>query len=91
MISVFSMFEFSVHDHARHPVAPGSLQIAPGAPVPWWRRSTTRIAYYLFDAPFLAGRDLRGVGNRDRRDLLEETLGNGTEHIRVAQRSKLHA
>ena len=29
------------------------------------RRSTARIAYYLF--PFLAGRDLRGVGNRHRR------------------------
>ena len=52
--------------------------------MPRWRRSTTRIAYYLFDAPFLAGRDLRGVRNRDRRDLLEEALGNGTEHIRVS-------
>ena len=48
------------------------------------RRSTARIAYYLFDAPFLDGRDLRGVGNRDRRDLLEEALGNGTEHIRFS-------
>ena len=48
------------------------------------RRSTARIAYYLFDAPFLAGRDLRGLGNRERRELLEEALGDGTEHIRFS-------
>jgi hypothetical protein len=48
------------------------------------RRSTTRIAYYLFDAPFLAGRDLRGLGNRVRRELLEEVLGDGREHIRFS-------
>jgi hypothetical protein len=43
-----------------------------------------RIAYYLFDAPFLAGRDLRGLGNRARRELLEEVRGDGTEHIRFS-------
>src|SRR5688572_5444415 len=48
------------------------------------RRSTAPIAYYLFDVPFLAGRALRGIGNRQRRELLEEALGDGTENVRFS-------
>jgi bifunctional non-homologous end joining protein LigD len=38
------------------------------------KRSTAQIAYYLFDLPWLNGRDLRGTPLAERRRLLEQVL-----------------
>ncbi|MBB3180763.1 DNA ligase D [Variovorax sp. Sphag1AA] len=40
------------------------------------RGSTSSIVYWLFDVPFLDGRDLRGVPVEQRRDLLATMLGS---------------
>jgi bifunctional non-homologous end joining protein LigD len=48
------------------------------------RRTGAPIVYWLFDAPFLNGRDLRQLGNRERRGLLEKAIGDGTEHVRFS-------
>ena len=49
------------------------------------RRATgTPIVYWLFDAPFLNGRDLRDLPNRERRHLLEAALGDGTDNVRFS-------
>ena len=49
------------------------------------RRATgTPIVYWLFDAPFLNGRDLRGLPNRERRHLLAAALGDGTDSVRFS-------
>jgi bifunctional non-homologous end joining protein LigD len=41
------------------------------------RRSGVRVFYYLFDAPYLGGRDLSQLGVVDRKDLLKRAIAFG--------------
>ncbi len=43
--------------------------------------STSSIVYWLFDVPFLDGRDLRGVPVEERRDLLSAALGSAPDPL----------
>ena len=50
------------------------------------RVGTETIQLYLFDAPYLAGKDLRGLSLKDRRGILKEALAsNKSERIRFSE------
>ena len=49
------------------------------------RQRTAKIVYFLFDAPFLAGRDLRALPLRERRALLQAVVdAGGSDRVRFS-------
>jgi bifunctional non-homologous end joining protein LigD len=52
-------------------------------------RRTDNIAYYLFDIPYLAGRDLRGIPLEERRAILARVFERiSDDHIKFSQEFK---
>lgn len=48
------------------------------------RRTGAAVVYFVFDAPFLHGRDQRKDPVRVRRGALEKAIGMGSEHVRFS-------